>query len=64
VSKTSFENLNIIVPKSRGYQQKIGSILSLYDDLLETNRQRIKILEETAKELYKEWFVRMRFPGY
>jgi len=64
VSKASFENLNLIVPKCKKYQQKIGSILCLYDDLLETNKQRIKLLEQTAKELYKEWFVRMRFPNY
>lgn len=45
-------------------QQRIASILSTYDDLIEVNNQRIKLLEETARELYKEWFVRMRFPGY
>ncbi len=45
-------------------QQRIASILSAYDDLIEVNNQRIKLLEETARELYKEWFVRMRFPGY
>ncbi len=43
-------------------QQRIASILSAYDDLIEVNSQRIKLLEETARELYKEWFVRMRFP--
>ncbi|MGN6478525.1 MAG: restriction endonuclease subunit S, partial [Flavipsychrobacter sp.] len=45
-------------------QKKIASILNAYDDLIEVNNERIKILEETARELYKEWFVRMRFPGY
>jgi len=45
-------------------QQRIASILSAYDELIEVNNQRIKLLEETARELYKEWFVRMRFPGY
>jgi type I restriction enzyme S subunit len=45
-------------------QQRIASILSAYDDLIEVNNQRIKLLEETARELYKEWFVRLRFPGY
>jgi type I restriction enzyme S subunit len=45
-------------------QQRIASILSAYDDLIEVNNQRIKLLEETARDLYKEWFVRMRFPGY
>jgi type I restriction enzyme S subunit len=53
----------ILVP-SFSHQQRIASILSAYDELIEVNNERIKLLEETARELYKEWFVRMRFPGY
>lgn len=45
-------------------QRKIASILSGYDDLIENNLERIKILEEMAQQTYEEWFVRMRFPGY
>ncbi|MEM5540381.1 restriction endonuclease subunit S [Olleya sp. AS48] len=45
-------------------QKKTASILSAYDDLIENNNQRIKLLEEMAEEIYKEWFVRFRFPGY
>lgn len=45
-------------------QQKIAAILSSYDELIENNNQRIKLLEEMAEEIYKEWFVRLRFPGY
>ncbi len=45
-------------------QTKIASILSAYDDLIENNNKRIKILEQIAENLYKEWFVRFRFPGY
>lgn len=45
-------------------QEKIADILSTYDKLIENNNKRIKILEETAEETYKEWFVRMRFPGH
>lgn len=45
-------------------QQKIGSILSTYDDLIENNTRRIKILEEMARMLYREWFVNFRFPGH
>lgn len=45
-------------------QQKIASILSKYDDLIETNTKRIKILEQTAQEIYKEWFVKFKYPGY
>ena len=45
-------------------QQKIASILSSYDELIENNKQRISLLEQMAEEIYKEWFVRLRFPGY
>lgn len=44
-------------------QKKIATILSGYDDLIENNLKRIKILEEMAQQTYEEWFVRMRFPG-
>jgi type I restriction enzyme S subunit len=44
-------------------QQRIGGILSAYDDLIENNAKRIKILEEMARLLYREWFVNFRFPG-
>ena len=45
-------------------QRRIASILSAYDDLIENNMRRIKILEEMARSLYREWFVNFRFPGY
>ena len=45
-------------------QHKIASILSSYDDLIENNNRRIKILEEMAQAIYKEWFVNFRFPGH
>lgn len=45
-------------------QQKIASILSAYDSLIENNKKRIKLLEQMAENLYKEWFVRFRFPGH
>ena len=45
-------------------QKKIGAILSAYDNLIENNNKRIKLLEQMAENLYKEWFVRFRFPGY
>ncbi len=45
-------------------QERIADILSAYDDLIEINNRRIELLERTAQELYKEWFVRFRFPGY
>lgn len=45
-------------------QQKIAGILSAYDDLIENNLKRIKLLEELAQITYEEWFVRLRFPGH
>ena len=45
-------------------QRRIASILSAYDDLIENNTRRIGILEEMARRIYEEWFVRFRFPGH
>ena len=45
-------------------QHRIADILSSYDDLIENNRKQIKLLEEAAQRLYKEWFVDLRFPGH
>lgn len=45
-------------------QQKIAGYISIYDDLIENNQRQIKLLEEAAQRLYKEWFVDLRFPGY
>jgi len=45
-------------------QKIIANILSAYDNLIENNNKRIKLLEQMAENLYKEWFVRFRFPGY
>lgn len=45
-------------------QHKIANILSAYDDLIENNQKQIKLLEEAAQRLYKDWFVDLRFPGY
>lgn len=45
-------------------QNRLANILSAYDDLIENNQKQIKLLEEAAQRLYKEWFVDLRFPGY
>lgn len=45
-------------------QRSIANILSAYDELIENNRRRMELLEEAARQLYREWFVRLRFPGY
>lgn len=57
------EQLNIKLP-SIPTQQKIANILSAYDELIENNNRRIELLEKAAENLYKEWFVRFRFPDY
>ena len=45
-------------------QKRIADILSAYDDLIENNLKRIKLLEQAAQNIYKEWFVNLRFPGH
>ena len=44
--------------------RKIAAILSAYDELIENNKRRIALLEKLAEEIYREWFVRLRFPGH
>lgn len=51
-------------PKSKADQEKIGALLMNYDNLIEINNKRIKVLEQMAENLYKEWFVRFRFLGH
>ena len=63
VSLTALRNIEIDVPTVEK-QRKITDILSAYDDLIENNQKQIKLLEEAAKRLYREWFVDLRFPGY
>ena len=54
--------VRVCVPSVRT-QSKIASILSTYDDLIENNRRRMALLEDAARQVYQEWFVRLRFPG-
>ena len=56
--------VKVTVPTDVNQQRHIASILSAYDDLIENNRRRIQLLEQAARLLYKEWFVRLRFPGH
>lgn len=57
------EKLTVLLP-ALPIQRRIADILSAYDDLIENNTKRIKILEEMARSLYREWFVNFRFPGH
>ena len=63
INTTILSKTKIEVPGIQS-QEKIGLILSAYDNLIENNNKRIKLLEQMAENLYKEWFVRFRFPGY
>ena len=56
-------SFDFLVPPLSG-QRRIAGILSAYDDLIENSQRRIKILEEMARRLYREWFVHFRFPGH
>jgi len=63
LSVTKLSRMKLEMP-SLPIQRKIASILSTYDNLIENNTKRIKLLEQMAENLYKEWFVRFRFPGH
>jgi type I restriction enzyme S subunit len=63
LTKEKIENFEIPIPPLPT-QEKIAAILSAYDDLIENNLRRIKILEDMAQNLYREWFVKFRFPGH
>lgn len=63
ISGAAMRKIKVQIP-SIPTQQKIASILSAYDRLIENNTRRIRLLEQMAENLYKEWFVRFRFPGH
>lgn len=63
ISPTDVKELEIPLPPIE-IQRRISDILSAYDDLIENNQKQIKLLEEAAMRLYKEWFVKLRFPGH
>ena len=63
ISISSIKEYSFTLPDFEN-QQYIADILSAYDDLIENNQKQIKLLEEAAQRLYKEWFVDLRFPGH
>ena len=63
MTQKTYNSIKVDLP-SVAVQQKIASILSAYDSQIENNQKRIKLLEQMADNLYKEWFVRFRFPGF
>ena len=64
VSKSNFEKIELVAEQDKAVQKKIGEFLSRYDSLIENYQKQIKLLEEAAQRLYKEWFVDLHFPGH
>ena len=64
VSKSNFEKIELVAEQDKEIQKKIGVILSRYDSLIDNYQKQIKLLEEAAQRLYKEWFIDLRFPGH
>ena len=63
LSNAKLLSLRFSVPEVE-HQRRIADVLSRYDDLIENNRRRIRLLEQAARLIYEEWFVRLRFPGH
>lgn len=64
LTHSAFKSIEVIIPSNLQLQRNIVSVISAYDDLIEINEKRIKILEEMAQRLYTEWFVKFKFPGH
>ena len=64
VSKSNFEKIELVAEQDKTIQKRIGEFLSRYDSLIENYQKQIKLLEEAAQRLYKEWFVDLHFPGH
>jgi type I restriction enzyme S subunit len=64
LNRNHLDELSIKIPAKKETQSRIAFVLSAYDDLIENNEKRIKMLEEMAQRLYTEWFVKFKFPGH
>ncbi len=64
VSKSNFTGLQILATLDIEEQGRIAQVLDNYDSLIENNERRVALLEEAARSLYREWFVKLRFPGH
>lgn len=64
LNRNHIHGIKVFFPRERSHQQRIAAVLSAYDELMENNRRRIALLEKLAEEIYREWFVRLRFPGH
>jgi len=63
LNRNHIHGLLVLIPPPN-VQNRIADILSAYDDLIENNQRRMALLEEAVRQLYREWFVRLRFPGH
>ncbi len=64
LNRNHVHKIKVLFPAALETQQKISAILSAYDDLIANNQRRITLLERMAEDIYREWFVRLRFPGH
>lgn len=64
LNRNHVHKITVRFPALLATQQKIAAILSAYDDLIANNQRRITLLERMAEDIYREWFVRLRFPGH
>lgn len=64
LESSTLNAVEILVPDTIEEQRAVAAVALNYDDLIENNRRRIALLEDAARQLYKEWFVRFRFPGH
>lgn len=64
LNRNHLHKIKVIFPRTTTLQNRIAAILSAYDDSIDLNKRRIALLERMAEEIYREWFVRLRFPGH
>jgi len=64
LNRNHVHKIKILFPETVDSQRKMGGILAAYDELIDNNRRRVALLEKLAEEMYREWFVRFRFPGH
>jgi type I restriction enzyme S subunit len=63
LTRDAIKDFSISYPQRAEVRHRIADVLAAYDDLIENNRRRMALLEDAARQLYEEWFVRLRFPG-
>lgn len=64
INKSTFENIEFLIPNDINEQKRIADILSAFDDKIELNNKINQSLEQMAQRIFREWFVKLKFPGY